>query len=71
MESINDLIIAIQVIIPLCGILRIIDCYIQMSLKPDEATSMKNKIKNVIGFIVLSACVLSTIQLIAGYYTLN
>lgn len=69
MDSINDLITAIQVIIPLCGALRIIDCYIQMSIKSDETSSLKNKIKNILFFIVLSTCVLSTIQLIAGYYT--
>lgn len=68
MEKILELIRFFQIFIPVAGTVRIIDCFISSALSPDEAQGYKTKIKNILGFIVLSVVVLELVELGNTYF---
>lgn len=68
MDGILELIGFFQILISAAGTARIIGCFISSILNPDEAHGYKTKIKNILGFIILSVIVLELIELGNTYF---
>lgn len=68
MDKILELIRFFQIIIAAAGTARIVGCFISIAVSPDEAHGYKTKIKNILGFIMLSVVVLELIGLGNTYF---
>ncbi|MET0017995.1 mercury transporter [Oscillibacter sp.] len=67
MDDILSVIVLFQILIPIGGGMRIVACLIYMSAAEDP-TSYKNRIRNVLIFIVLSECIGSILHVVLGYF---
>lgn len=67
METIQDLINLLLILIPAGGAVRIILCLIYMSSEEDTK-SYKKRIRNVLVFTVLAESVTGIISLVASYF---
>ena len=67
METIQELMILLLILIPTAGAVRIILCGIYMAAAEDTA-SYKKRIRNTLVFIVLAETVTGVIAMIANYF---
>lgn len=67
MDSILDAIVLFQILIPIGGGMRIVACLIYMSAAEDP-TSYKNRIHNVLIFIVISECITTILHVALSYF---
>lgn len=67
MDDILSVIVLFQILIPIGGGMRIVACLIYMSAAEDP-TSYKNRIRNVLVFIVLAECITSILHVVLSYF---
>ena len=67
METIQELMILLLILIPTAGAVRIILCGIYMATAEDTA-SYKKRIRNTLVFIVLAETVTGVMTLVANYF---
>lgn len=68
MEHIKAMTRFLQILIPLAGAARIVNCLAVMSADEEAAASYRKRIRNIIVFIVLSECAAGLFGMVAGYY---
>ncbi len=68
MDRLDQLIMALLILIPIAGVARIIYCVLSMAADSEESGKMKRRIKNIICFVILAECLVSIIALIESYY---
>lgn len=68
METINQIIIFVRILIPVAGAARIVYCILVMSADEEAAESYKKRIRNILIFVILSECITGLLHMVAGYY---
>ncbi len=67
MDSLNELFVAIQIIIPISAVLRIIINIHETVIDDDQKPTLMKRNKNIIVFVVISECVVSIINTLYKY----
>lgn len=67
MDKLNELIMYLQILIPIGGVMRIAACLVYMNMEED-ATPYQKRIKHVLYFVVLSECFSGIFKTVVSYY---
>ncbi len=68
METINDAINFLLIIIPLGALSRVIYCLVAMAVDSDEEQSYRVRIRNALIFTVCAECVMGLMSLFNSYF---
>ncbi len=68
MDTINDAIVFMLILIPVGAAARIVYCFIAMAVNQDDCDSYKARIRNALIFCVASECIVGLIDVIKSYF---
>ncbi|MEA4894075.1 MAG: hypothetical protein VB064_02305 [Oscillospiraceae bacterium] len=68
MDTINDAITFMLIIIPIGTLARVVYCFIVMAMDGDEEQTYKVRIRNALIFCVAAECIVGLISLFKSYF---
>lgn len=71
METLEQLTLALLIVIPCGAVARIGYCALKMGTDDEERGKMKKRIKNILVFLVIAVCLASLISIFTIYFPLE